>query len=45
MSEKYKVKWTSGFKKDFKQAKKRGCDINLLIKVVISLLKAISNKD
>ncbi len=34
MSEKYKVKWTSGFKKDFKQAKKRGCDINLLIKVV-----------
>lgn len=33
-NEKYQVKMTSKFKKDYKQAKKRGCDIDLLKKVV-----------
>ena len=33
-NEKYKVKWTTKFKKDYKQAKKRGCDIDLMKKVV-----------
>lgn len=32
--EKYKVKWTTRFKKDYKQAKKRGCDIDFLKEVV-----------
>lgn len=32
--EKYLVKWTSTFKKDYKLARKRGCDINLLKNVV-----------
>ncbi len=34
LNEKYKVKWTTRFKKDYKQAKKRGCNIDLLKKVV-----------
>lgn len=33
-SEKYQVKWTTKFKKDYKQAKKRGCNIGLLKKAV-----------
>ena len=33
-NEKYKVKWTTKFKKDYKQANKRGCDIDLMKKVV-----------
>ena len=32
--EKYLVKWTSRFKKDYKQAQKRGLDIDHLKKVV-----------
>ncbi len=32
--EKYQVKWTTKFKKDYKQAKKRGCNIELLKEVV-----------
>ncbi len=32
--EKYKVKWTTKFKKDYKAAKKRGYDIKLLKDVV-----------
>lgn len=32
--EKYKVKWTTKFKKDYKLAKKRGCDIDILKRVV-----------
>jgi len=32
--EKYLVKWTSKFKKDYKLAKKRGCNIDLLKAVV-----------
>ena len=35
--EKYNVKWTSQFKKDYKQATKRGCDIKLL-KYVVHLI-------
>ncbi len=27
-NEKYRVKWTTKFKKDYKQAKKRGCDVS-----------------
>ena len=38
-NEKYKVKWTTKFKKDYKQAKKRGCDIDLLKKVVHLIAK------
>ena len=30
----YKVKWTTKFKRDYKLAKKRGCDIGLLKEVV-----------
>ncbi len=33
-NEKYQVKWTTKFKKDYKQAKKRGCDVELLKEVV-----------
>lgn len=36
-NEKYQVKWTSRFKKDYKQAKKRGCDMDLL-KMVVHLI-------
>lgn len=32
--EKYGVKWTSKFKKEFKLAQKRGCNIDLLKEVV-----------
>ena len=32
--EKYRVKWTSRFKKEFKLAKKRGCNIDQLKEVV-----------
>ena len=32
--EKYLVKWTSRFKKEYKLAQKRGCDIGLLKEVV-----------
>ena len=32
--EKYKVKWTSKFKKEYKAAQKRGCDVKLLKEVV-----------
>ncbi|MCR5273374.1 MAG: type II toxin-antitoxin system YafQ family toxin [Lachnospiraceae bacterium] len=32
--EKYLVKWTSKFKKEYKLAKKRGCDVDLLKEVV-----------
>ena len=31
---KYKVKWSSRFKKDYKQAIKRGYDINLIDDVI-----------
>ena len=33
----YTVKWTTTFKKDYKSAKKRGLDINLLKEVVLML--------
>ena len=33
-NEKYQVKWTTKFKKDYKQVKKRGCDMDLLKEVV-----------
>ena len=33
-SERYKVKWSSRFKKDYKLAMKRGYDINLLDDVI-----------
>ena len=37
--DKYKVKWTTKFKKDYKQAIKRGCNIELLKKVVKLIAK------
>ncbi len=32
--EKYRIKWTTRFKKDYKLIKRRGYDMNLLKKVV-----------
>lgn len=32
--EKYKVKWTSKFKKEYKTVQKRGCDTDLMKEVV-----------
>lgn len=37
--EKYIVKWTSQFKKDYKLIKKRGYDISLLLEVVRLIAK------
>ena len=38
-SERYKVKWSSRFKKDYKLAMKRGYDINLLDDVIRLIAK------
>ena len=34
MSAKYKVKWTARFKKEYKNAQKRGYDMNLIDEVI-----------
>lgn len=43
-TEKYSVKWTTRFKKDYKLIKKRGYDIKLLKKVVRLIAKGDQQK-